>query len=321
MPHIRELLDSSVLVIVRYHKAKLPKHPNTEADTRHNLLQMPHAKMISELTDLIHTAVTTNDRDEARRPLLMYVLHHVDQIRSFVDSQTPLEDEAINLLEANLTQFIANIQCLLLQPQRLEKTFSYNQKEVKLYGLMRGAINFYSLCTSGAILQDTLFSALLLPTDASPDNMKRTITDMISHHQRHLILTSREIALKFQENELVDLRKEVAATRRLKPTETDAEGVQTKNSKQGLVSPQLKQQQGQPNQANVVNRPGIQRFNAVQHASPFQNTLHTSSSWANFFFFAEQIPRDEGAVVSKVTVNESPVTEQPQDLFNVSDWF
>ena len=168
MLDIRELLNASILVIVHYHKIKLPKTPQTEFETLRDLLGKPHETMTSDLKLLIDAAVTTSTLDEIRRPLLLFVLHNIDLLRSFLDSPNPLEDEKLTRIKSDLIQFMVDIQRLL--PLFTEETITYNQTEVKIYGLSG---RFYGVSNSGQVISDTLFKRLGLPIDASREKQSK----------------------------------------------------------------------------------------------------------------------------------------------------
>ncbi len=212
MPYIPELLKSSISVILRYHEDKLGPQPNTEQERIKQMLDKPHPTMITDLTALIEAAVTANARDGARRPLMLYILHNIDTIRSFVDHKGPLDEASLAIIKAQLIQFIVDLQTLLSTIQRSTIVVNYNQKSVELFGLKHAAWELYTreqLCTSGNILRDTLFTTLLLPIDTSRDNIERTISDMLLEYQRRLDIVAREDSLRTQEAELTSLRTEV----------------------------------------------------------------------------------------------------------------
>ena len=307
MPHIRELLDSSILVIVRYHNLKLPAVAGTEYETLQNLLAMPHAQMIDDLNSLIEKAVTVHQGDEIRRPLLVYVRHTIDQLRTFIDSQTPLDDEELKLLTSNFIQFILDIQLLLTVAQSTAVTITYNQTPVKLVGLIG---KLWGTCKSGQILSETLFPRLLLPLDSNDEKVKQLITHMTNEHQHNLITKHA------QETELVDLRKQVDVLRqKLHDAQRAQQAVDT-GLQIKLAALQVKrQQQRQPitqqPRHSTTDQEGLRQAGSTDgETSSLKNILRSSASAVGLTFF--------GATSDETTV--TPPSNTPYSYGAVQNW-
>ncbi len=299
MPYIPELLESSVTVIVRYHEAKLGQQPNPESERIQLLLKKPHIEMITDLTGLIEAAVTASARDEARRPLLMYVLHNIIMLRSVVDSQTPLDDDSLASIKQKLVQYVVDIQTLLLTSQGTEIPIKYNQKEVRLYGLMGRAWSAWKLSCSGNILHNTLFPTLLLPIGASRDRIECELADMLKEYQRHLVLNARELdihsretVLKTKEDELVGLKQDVA-----------------------FLRSELKKALAQQEQAASEGTPRHQDSYRFQESESPPSIL--SAVWAGLFSTPQQTT---GRVEPGIRRATAHAPQQPPERTHFFDW-
>ena len=339
MPSVRELLESSVLVIVQYHKAKLPTSPGTESDIQQDLLQKSHADMITELTQLIGAAVTTNSRDEARRPLMMYILHNIELLRSYLDSPMPVEEPEFILIKKQVTQYVVDIHRLLHLSQASELSINYNKQEIKLFGLMGRAWELYSLCTSGKILQTTLLSTLLLPPEASEDKTALTVSDLFNEHQRSF-LTDQIAVFKNQQTELADLHEEVAdlneevAALTLELQDFWKEPLEIEDSKheteidklqRKLLATQLELQTTQTQLrnsnsiSNMINptRPSARRREAEDSLS-VSTLIRTSAQWAANTFFEASTPKKERP---PSVATENGQAEETFHIREIADWF
>lgn len=295
MPHVRELFESSVLVIVRYHQAKLPSSDETEEAKLQQLLQKPHAEFIAALEALIDAAVTSRTQDEARRPLLMYILHNIGVIKSFLDSTVPLEESEFNLIEHQLIQYIANIQCLLNLSHGKEKTIHYNKldvnmwglkKEVELFGFKSGALGAYTFTVSGNIIINALFPALKLSIDESPNT---TISLMLNVHQRSLLSNQvRELS-----TERDDLQTTVVTLQQTK-----------------LVAQETpRQDRSRPiNQTPRPQAPKVQRPPPDHLSLTLRNVVSFASMAAGFLFFPGEDPshQDTPPQIPLPIIEEAP---------------
>ena len=203
MSRTADLLYSLSIIITRYHAIELALPAGTEYDTTQQLLDKPHADMIAGLNELIEAATT---RDATRKPLLMYILHQIDVLQSILSNPPVLEDDNLEIIQKKLIQFVTDIQALLQTSQSIELAIKYNGLDVKLYGLMRGALALYSPCTSGQILTETLFPALRLPINATSEKVAKTITTMLEELQHDVIYRTENDALH---NENVSLKKTI----------------------------------------------------------------------------------------------------------------
>jgi hypothetical protein len=327
MPSIRELLESSVLVIVQYHKAKLPKSPGTESETMQNLLQKPHTDMVADLITLIDASVTTNSRDEARRPLMMYILHNIELLRSYLDSPTPIEEPAFKLIKKQVIQYVVDVHRLLHLSQATEMSINYNQHELKLFGLMSRAWGLYSLCTSGRILQTTLLLTLGLSTEASEDKAALTVSDLFNEHQRSLLNDQISVFIE-QQAELTRLREEVAALKLelqdiwKDPLETNDSEPSTEVAElERIISAMQLELENTQAQLRLITRDDNSTRATRPNAKPkppekepsLATIVSASARWANSLFEAPRPP-----VATSTSVNTQP---QRQEVFNISEWF
>lgn len=222
MSRLNGLLETLVTVIVRYHDQKRELPAAQESEQVHALLDKPHAELYKTLHNLVE-ASTANDK--ARLSLLMYTLHTVDLLKSLFDSQTPTEEEPLNLIKKQVLQFIVDVQTLLTTSQSSELIIKYNNHDTRMYGFMRAAWRGYSLCTSGHILQQTLFPTLRLPSDATLDKVDVVINDIFKEHTLLLLIRTQEqenhrlsSKVVVLEKELENAKSELRAAETSKPT-------------------------------------------------------------------------------------------------------
>lgn len=177
MSQLQRLLDSFAATIIEYHQQKT--RSNTPPSNVSTITHQEHQAMIVELTDYIMNATK---QDETRRPLMLYILHGADQLKYLVDCTTPLDPEATPLLKRQLTDLITNLKKLVSTSHSTLTTVHYNNKEVPLYGCLRGLFTGYSLSISGRVLSEKIFPVLGLTYDTSPETIEGMINGIIDDH-------------------------------------------------------------------------------------------------------------------------------------------
>jgi hypothetical protein len=172
------LLNSFVGVITQYHQEKL----GPSIDKPQNIEQitsLPHEAMVTELTSYIYKAT---ERNETRRPLLLYILNGIERLKSLIDSTDPIADAAVVLIKRQLVDLIVHLKNLLTVSHSTLQTISYNNKDIELHGFVRGVFSGYSLCTSGQIIESTVFPSLGLKPNANNDAIEKALCCIIDEH-------------------------------------------------------------------------------------------------------------------------------------------
>lgn len=195
MPHIHELLNTSISIIVLYREKKLNIDSSTATETTRHLLNKSHPEMIVDLTTYINEAIVAAEED-TRRPLMLYVLHIIHLLREFADQPTFLTDTDLTVLKQHLFLFVTDMKLLLSTSQITIQNTSYNETTAPFYGLKRIV---RGLCDSGNIIQETLFSTLNLSVESTPEKIEQALTEVLNEHQRHLHLVAREMAVTARE--------------------------------------------------------------------------------------------------------------------------
>ena len=140
-------------------------------------------------------------------------MHNVSLLKSSFDNQAPIDEESLILLKKQLIQFTIDIQTLLATSQSTELTIKYNTRDVKIFGFMRAVWRGYSLCTSGLLLQNTLFPTLRLPINAPIDKINQVISDIFNEHNLILLVKAQEQENKRLSTEVLNLQRDLETTR------------------------------------------------------------------------------------------------------------
>lgn len=223
MPHIEELLNACIAVLVRYHEVKETKRgkpaPTLPLSDRVKLIaDKPDPDMLLELRSLITVAT---EQYKSRSPMFEYLLHNITLLSPFVKAKLPYPDIDILALKSQFTQFIVDIQSLLGKSDSEQLTFNYAQNDpsnekqtvetiVQLFGFVRGLISSYvqwgSLTDSGTIFQEELFTTLLpkdkLGTVVEPGDIEKIIGEIVDTHQTKLIDTQTKLKVPVLEQKL-----------------------------------------------------------------------------------------------------------------------
>lgn len=173
MTDYHELLKAMMAVIVQYHFTKLGLPKDNELKMLENLSEMTHPEAVAALNALI---VASQKNDTTRGPLLMYLLYGVEQLKYLEGNINFIDAASVKMINEHIIQLIINLKHLLETRHSIELTFNYNNKDVKLYGL----ITFFgSYCISGGIIQKTLFSPLALEAHATDKTIEHIVTHLI----------------------------------------------------------------------------------------------------------------------------------------------
>ncbi len=185
MSSVTDLLASLITSTLQYHQIILD-HDKTivskyreKPSTAQELMDKPFDDMMQELKERIEEAARN---ESTRRPLLDYVLGHIELVRTFKDLKEPFADDKIASLKAQLIQFVTDIQKLLKTSQATEVAMHFQLSDYKMYGFMRRAWNLWGLCRSGAVLQNNLFPALSLTSEAKAEDIQTTIHNLVDTH-------------------------------------------------------------------------------------------------------------------------------------------
>ena len=173
MKNYRDLLITLMRVIIQYHNEKKPLAKVNEQDTIDNLLEIEHAETMAKLYALVNTL---DKDDKTRTPLLMYILYGIDQLKHLDNNITEIDTQAVSLINHNISELVMNLKHLLETRQSIEFTVHYNNKSVKLIGLLTF---FNQYCISGNILQKILFAPLEIEPHTKNSMIQQIVTNLI----------------------------------------------------------------------------------------------------------------------------------------------
>lgn len=176
MTTLAGLLNSLVTAVVRYQQLRGAE----EASIVREIIAKPKADMISELNRIVLESTQIID---TRRPLLGYLLLHIEILRGLEESTELYTESALEMINASLTQFVVNLQTLY----KLKKTefipITENERgEYPLYGFITpfpviNLMEFYS--RSATILLNTLFKEIACDQDTAREQVAKNLESML----------------------------------------------------------------------------------------------------------------------------------------------
>lgn len=198
MSRLQNLINSLIEVIVDYYETQTQKDYSLEA-----LLKMPNEELMSTLQTLINDATKVY---KTRSNLLNYFFYEISTLKPVVDAPEPLNEIDCMAIHERLFKLITNIKTLLETSQSSTISVSYDNKSKDIYGFIRGAMGYWTLCNSGQLIQDKFINVLNLPVDNSVKTLNGFIVTMIDEHQ-----TALQLPLLTKENK--QLKEENTALR------------------------------------------------------------------------------------------------------------
>ncbi|CEK11195.1 alanine--tRNA ligase [Legionella hackeliae] len=192
MSRLQTIINSLAQVILDYGVSQRLKTESLKV-----LLKKPHLEFIEAL----QTVINDGTKDYVKRlSLLNYLLFEIKQLKPLVDRDIPLREEERLLVQQHLQALIVNIQLLLRTSQSTEVPITYNKKEERIPGFMRGIMEGYYPCNSGHIIEKAFLKPLQL-SDYEPATVSSFVEELLKEHQQ-------EIAIPFlsKENALLTSR-------------------------------------------------------------------------------------------------------------------
>jgi hypothetical protein len=194
MSRLTELLRSCITVIVRYHQQVSSNVEGLEVEKIDLLLTRTKEQMQQEL---LHLVMASTETVQTRRPLLQYICYAIDLLRALKDSDTTFFEANAKQTAAELQTLFISLKTLLTTSQQRVVLIKYKDICIEIYGLINGVWPVCSLCTSGRVIESTLFPALRLrPAEADAERIQLALDDLLNEHALSLKLKDSQEALE-----------------------------------------------------------------------------------------------------------------------------
>lgn len=198
MSRLQELNNALILIILRYHESqrasiKLTGNGKTESDILSELNNQPIPEMLDALQKLIDGSTGVY---QTRRPLLNYFQKAVGYTSHLLKSDAALSNEAFSKTKSFLLELVINTQQILAKSKGTKTSVTCDDVNYDLDGLTQGVWAGYGYCTSGTIINKTLFPALYpVTSNTNQQDIESCIDNICQEQQTALTLKQTQTQL------------------------------------------------------------------------------------------------------------------------------
>lgn len=194
MSRLTELLRSCITVILSYHQEVSGTVGGLQVETIDRLLTKSKEEMQQDLLALV---MVSTEAVQTRRPLLQYICYAIELLRELKDSDTTFFQTNAKKTASELQALFLSLRTLLITSQQRLVPIKYKNIYIEIYGLMNGVWPVNGLCTSGGLIESTLFPALRLrPAEAEAERIQLALDDLLNEHSISLKLKESQEALE-----------------------------------------------------------------------------------------------------------------------------
>lgn len=194
MSRLTELLRSCITVILSYHQEVSGTVGGLQVETIDRLLAKSKEEMQQDLLALV---MVSTEAVQTRRPLLQYICYAIELLRELKDSDTAFFQTNAKKTASELQALFLSLRTLLITSQQRLVPIKYKNIYIEIYGLMNGVWPVNGLCTSGGLIESTLFPALRLrPAEAEAERIQLALDDLLNEHSISLKLKESQEALE-----------------------------------------------------------------------------------------------------------------------------
>ena len=189
MKDYQSLLKALVTVIVRYNLSTRGNNDDQEKDALVNsILDESSIAGLDKMLGLQVLGVTKGEEGGLRKTLHEYLHFMAVSLKRHIDSPQSCQlNEPSPAFHKQLVQFFGQIQLLLNTHQNSDVMIKFNGKLMPVAGLKNGIFSASSLCRSGKLLQNNLFTPLGLDCNSSQEKLKQTAFFLDKVHQADVL--------------------------------------------------------------------------------------------------------------------------------------
>lgn len=202
--NLSSVLNALVTVIIRYHDyqkvnkiVEKPSPEDTHEKAKEFIKELDAAALKDKLTAYINECTDASGYN-IRKSFLNFLVMQIDYLKPIIETERALESTEINQITARLKQLIIDsIELLKTTKDKTYKVTWTKDCKIDINGLSNNAYYVITLCNSGQLLLDELFTPLKLCRESTPSEIESTIEQLVQ-----------EFNLPFLAKETLVLRKE-----------------------------------------------------------------------------------------------------------------